>query len=124
MVLARVYPGGKDFWDTLTKKLCSFFFISLFQLGMVAYVYYVLENIRGSLKGQVSSPQVLAGIESSIDGALFWTLALWVVSVVFIAFMVWYLRFLIVRPLKMIIQIFNEIGAGEGDLSRHPHDHP
>ena len=70
------------------------------------------------MKGQVSSPQVLAGIESSIDGALFWTLALWVVSVVFIAFMVWYLRFLIVRPLKMIIQIFNEIGAGEGDLSR------
>ncbi|AXT45639.1 MULTISPECIES: methyl-accepting chemotaxis protein [Chromobacterium] len=115
----RVYTlVEKTFWDTLTKKLCSFFFISLFQLGMVAYVYYVLEDIRSLLKGQVASPQVLAGIESSIDGALFWTMALWMISFVFIAFMVWYLRFLIVRPLKMIIRIFNEIGAGEGDLSR------
>ncbi|XLM22540.1 methyl-accepting chemotaxis protein, partial [Chromobacterium piscinae] len=47
-----------------------------------------------------------------------WTLGLWVLSFLFIAFMVWYLRYLIVRPLSMIIQIFNEIGAGAGDLSR------
>jgi methyl-accepting chemotaxis protein len=31
---------------------------------------------------------------------------------------IWYLRYLIVRPIKMIITLFNEIGLGEGDLSR------
>jgi methyl-accepting chemotaxis protein len=63
-------------------------------------------------------PLSLAQIQSSIDGAIFWSSALWLAGFVFISFMVWYLRYLIVRPLKMIIGIFNEIGAGEGDLSR------
>ncbi|WP_280954725.1 methyl-accepting chemotaxis protein [Paludibacterium denitrificans] len=108
----------KNFWNTLSKKLCAFFFISVFQLAMVGYVYYVLEDIRALLKGSVPSAVALATIEHSIDSAIFWTITLWVVCFLFIAFMVWYLRYLIVRPLKMIISIFNEIGAGEGDLSR------
>lgn len=115
----RLYTvSEKTFWNTLSKKLCSFFFISLFQLLMVAYSYHALSDIRSSLRGTGVSPQVMAGVEASIDSALYWTLGLWLLSFVFIAFMVWYLRYLIVRPLRMIIQIFNEIGAGAGDLSR------
>ncbi|MFB9158707.1 methyl-accepting chemotaxis protein [Chromobacterium violaceum] len=115
----RLYTvSEKTFWNTLSKKLCSFFFISLFQLLMVAYSYHALSDIRSSLRGAGVSPQVMAGVEASIDSALYWTLGLWLLSFVFIAFMVWYLRYLIVRPLRMIIQIFNEIGAGAGDLSR------
>ncbi|MEN3813283.1 methyl-accepting chemotaxis protein, partial [Chromobacterium piscinae] len=115
----RLYTfSEKTFWNTLGKKLCSFFFISLFQLLMVAYSYHALSDIRDSLRGAGVSPQIMAGVEASIDSALYWTLGLWALSFVFIAFMVWYLRYLIVRPLRMIIQIFNEIGAGAGDLSR------
>ncbi|OHX14241.1 methyl-accepting chemotaxis protein [Chromobacterium sphagni] len=115
----RLYAfSEKNFWNTLTRKLCSFFFISGFQLLMVAYCYCALSDIRATLRAAGVAPQVLARVENNIDSALCWTLGLWLVSFVFIAFMVWYLRYLIVRPLRMIIQIFNEIGAGAGDLSR------
>ncbi|OBU86074.1 methyl-accepting chemotaxis protein [Chromobacterium subtsugae] len=115
----RLYTfSEKNFWNTLSRKLCSFFFISGFQLLMVGYCYYALSDIRATLRTAGVAPQVLASVEGNIDSALSWTLGLWLVSFVFIAFMVWYLRYLIVRPLNMIIQIFNEIGAGAGDLSR------
>ncbi|QBJ79213.1 methyl-accepting chemotaxis protein [Aquitalea sp. USM4] len=115
----RVYTLiEKTFFFTLTRKLCSFFVLSLFQLIMVVYVYLVLTGIRSQLAGSGINATNLAQIQSSIDGAIFWSSALWLAGFVFISFMVWYLRYLIVRPLKMIIGIFNEIGAGEGDLSR------
>ncbi|MBV8679306.1 MAG: methyl-accepting chemotaxis protein [Aquitalea sp.] len=115
----RVYTlVEKSFWNSLTKKLCSFFFLSLFQLIMVAYVCLVLMDIRSQVHGQSLAVNAEANIQASINNAIFWTSVLWVVGFVFTCFMVWYLRYLIVRPLKMIIGIFNEIGAGEGDLSR------
>ncbi|QEL54461.1 methyl-accepting chemotaxis protein [Chromobacterium paludis] len=115
----RLYTfSEKSFWNSLTKKLGSFFFISLFQLLMAGYCYYALSDIRATVRQSGVSPQVLARVDATVDSALYWTLGLWLLSFVFIAFMVWYLRYLIVRPLRMIIQIFNEIGAGAGDLSR------
>ncbi|MEN3031358.1 methyl-accepting chemotaxis protein [Chromobacterium amazonense] len=115
----RLYTfSEKTFWHSLSRKLGSFFFISLFQLLMAGYCYYALSDIRTTVRDAGVSPQVLARVDATVDSALHWTLGLWVLSFLFIAFMVWYLRYLIVRPLKMIIQIFNEIGAGAGDLSR------
>ncbi|KZE25323.1 methyl-accepting chemotaxis protein [Crenobacter luteus] len=108
----------KTFWNSLTKKLCSFFFISLFQLGMVVYVAGVLGDIRVALKAQRLDAAALSALEASLDNALFWTVVLWGASFAFIAFMVWYLRYLIVRPLKMVTAIFDEIGAGVGNLSK------
>ena len=112
------YLMEKSFWNSLTKKLCSFFFISLFQLLLIAYVYLALDDIRQLVGGQELTEPIRQQIFSLLDKTMIWSFAIWCVSLVFIAFMVWYLRFLIVRPLQMIIGIFREIGAGEGDLSR------
>ena len=112
------YLMEKSFWNSLTKKLCSFFFISLFQLILIAYVYLALDDIRQLVGGQELTEPIRQQIFSLLDKTMIWSFAIWCVSLVFIAFMVWYLRFLIVRPLQMIIGIFREIGAGEGDLSR------
>ncbi|RKQ55395.1 methyl-accepting chemotaxis protein [Vogesella indigofera] len=112
------YLMEKSFWNSLTKKLCSFFFISLFQLILIAYVYLALDDIRQLVGGQELTEPIRQQIFSLLDKTMIWSFAIWCVSLVFIAFMVWYLRFLIVRPLQMIIAIFHEIGAGEGDLSR------
>ncbi|WP_293765731.1 methyl-accepting chemotaxis protein [uncultured Aquitalea sp.] len=108
----------KTFWNSLSKKLCSFFFLSLFQLLAAAYIYFTLEDIRKQLHGQNLSASSLAAMDSQISSAIFWTMGMWVFCLLLTGFMVWYLRYLIVRPLRMIISIFNEIGAGEGDLSR------
>ncbi len=112
------YLMEKSFWNSLTKKLCSFFFISLFQLILIAYVYLALDDIRQLVGGQELTEPIRQQIFTLLDKTMIWSFAIWCVSLVFIAFMVWYLRFLIVRPLQMIIGIFREIGAGEGDLSR------
>jgi len=108
----------KTFWNSLGKKLGSFLFISLFQLFLIVYLYFELDGVRGSLRaGGVSEAGRLA-MAGAIDRVLDWSIGFWVFSLVAIVIQIWYLRFLIVRPIRMIITIFNEIGAGEGDLSR------
>ncbi|MDN0074075.1 methyl-accepting chemotaxis protein [Crenobacter sp. SG2303] len=115
----KLYDGvERTFWNSLTKKLCSFFFISLFQLVMVGFVYYLLHDLRGLLHGQRLDAATLAQVEGRIDSGLIWLGVIWVLSFLFIAGMVAYLRYLIVRPIERIIAIFREIGAGQGDLSR------
>ncbi|RBJ74551.1 methyl-accepting chemotaxis protein, partial [Pseudomonas sp. MWU12-2534b] len=71
----RLYTfSEKNFWNTLSRKLCSFFFISGFQLLMVGYCYYALSDIRATLRTAGVAPQVLASVEGNIDSALSWTL--------------------------------------------------
>ena len=108
----------KTFWNSLSRKLCSFFFISLFQLGFVALLWFYFGEVHRVLEAAQLKPDILQSLETTMNRALQAVVALWFVSLAFTAFMVWYLRFLIVRPLRMIIGIFNEIGQGEGDLSR------
>ena len=108
----------KTFWNSLTKKLCAFFFISLFQLVLIAYIYVALDDIRSLVGSQNLTASSMAQIHALLDQTILWAFIIWGVSLLFTAFMVWYLRYLIVRPLNMIISIFREIGAGEGDLSR------
>lgn len=108
----------KTFWHSLGRKLCSFLFISLFQLFLVVYLYLELDGVRSQLRGAPVSEAARQSMAGTIDSALYWTIGFWFFSLALIVFMIWYLRFLIVRPIKMIITIFNEIGAGEGDLSR------
>ena len=116
----RVYELiEKTFWNSLGRKLASFLFISLFQLMLTLYLYWDLDGMRSALRaGPVGegARQTLAG---QIDAMLYWTWGFWLFCLVFTAIQIWYLRFLIVRPIRMIISIFNEIGAGEGDLSRN-----
>lgn len=109
----------KTFWNSLSKKLCGFLFISLFQLFLVAYLWFVLGALYTRLQAGPLSDSARLVMAAAIDHALLWVIGFWVVSLAVIVFMIGYLRFLIVRPIKMIITIFNEIGAGEGDLSRN-----
>ncbi|WP_028534183.1 methyl-accepting chemotaxis protein [Paludibacterium yongneupense] len=108
----------EKFWNSLGKKIGSFLFISAFQLVSVVYVYHVLSDVRSALGSAPLSASSVADLQHKIDSAMFWTVAFWGGCLCFSLFMIWYLRYLIVRPLRRIISIFNEIGAGEGDLSR------
>jgi len=115
----RVYQWvEKTFWNSLSKKLCGFLFVSLFQLILIAYLYVELDSVRGQLRAGPLSESVRQGMAESLDAVLMWSTGFWVFSLCLIVFLIWYLRFLIVRPINLIISIFNEIGAGEGDLSR------
>lgn len=108
----------KTFWNSLGKKLGSFLFISLFQLILIVYLYVELSGLRDALRAGAVSEAGRQAMAGTLDEVLIWSAAFWVFSLVTIVFQIWYLRYLIVRPIRMIITIFNEIGAGEGDLSR------
>ena len=109
----------KTFWNSLSRKLCSFFFISLFQLIFLFLVYVGFADINRTLAQAQLEASVAAEVHEKFRVLLWQLWLVWGGSLVFIGFMVWYLRYLIVRPLKLIISIFNDIGQGEGDLSRN-----
>ncbi len=100
-------------WNSLTRKFCSLFLVCLLQLALLGQIYLAREEIR-RLPAEAPASQALP----AMDALFGWGLGLWLAGFAFIAFMVWYLRFLIVRPIAAIIGIFNEIGAGVGNLTR------
>ena len=109
----------KTFWHSLGRKLCSFLTVSVLQLSLVVYLYMELDGVRSQLRAGVLTDAMRQSMAGTIDLALGWTIGFLMVTLCLVLFLIWYLRFLIVRPINMIITIFNEIGAGEGDLSRN-----
>ncbi|MBS1188382.1 MAG: mcp [Rhodocyclaceae bacterium] len=118
--LRKLYDWSeRTFWNSLTKKLMSFlllFVVDVAYLGL--YLHYkqdVLEELR---KGGVD-----AGLVQRVDGMLDQGLTLMVVltliALCWSVLQILYLRYLIVRPVKAITHIFDEIGRGEGDFSRN-----
>jgi methyl-accepting chemotaxis protein len=108
----------KTFWNSLTKKLCSFlllFFIDLFYLGI--YVRQKAEVDELLASGQVS-PETVSAINASLDTGLYAMIGLTTLALAINVGQILYLRYLIVRPVRVITRIFNEIARGEGDFSR------
>ncbi|MBB5019525.1 methyl-accepting chemotaxis protein [Chitinivorax tropicus] len=108
----------RNIFFTLTRKLVSLGFIVLFQLLVLGVIWQVTGDISQALKQAGLPADRLQSLNRVLDEAFWLVLVLTVISAAFITFMIWYLRYLIVRPIREIITIFNEIGAGEGDLSK------
>ncbi|BEV72999.1 methyl-accepting chemotaxis protein [Paludibacterium sp. THUN1379] len=108
----------RTFWHSLGRKLGSFLLISLLQLCLLIYLYLQLDSIRQVLQSGSASAATQQSMAGSLSTLLWWSAGFWLFSLIAIVFQIWYLRFLIVRPLRMIIRIFDDIGAGQGDLSQ------
>ena len=115
----RLYESvEKTFWNSLTKKLCSFlllFFIDVFYLGIYLRQKGEVANLLAS--GQVA-PETVSAIGASLDAGLYAMLGLTALALLINVGQILYIRHLIVRPVKVITRIFNEIARGEGDFSR------
>ena len=109
----------KTFWNSLTKKLCSFlllFFIDVFYLAI-----YVTQQkqIQALLTAGEVSPQLAQSVGDALDTGLYAMLALTVAALFINVGQILYIRHLIVRPVRIITTIFNEIAQGEGDFSHN-----
>lgn len=106
-MFSRIYVWlEKTFWFTLTRKLSSLFLVCLIQL-----LTFSLFITTAPEKGTVAAWE-------AYHRAISWVLGLGLLSgTVFIGFMIWYLRYLIVRPINEIIQRLSAVAQGEGDLS-------
>lgn len=107
------------FWNSLSKKLASFLFLLVINLAYLGV--YLLQKGRVAdllAQGEVS-PQTAEAVLASLQAGWYVMLALTLVALLFTVGQILYLRYLVVRPVREITSIFNEIARGEGDFSRN-----
>jgi methyl-accepting chemotaxis protein len=66
-----------------------------------------------------ASPESLQRIAASLDSGLTLMIGLTVLALAWNIAQIAYIRHLILRPVRLISTIFDEIGRGEGDFSRN-----
>ncbi|MCX7173088.1 MAG: methyl-accepting chemotaxis protein [Proteobacteria bacterium] len=111
----------REIWNTLTKKLMSFLFLFFLDLAYLAIYLNQQQNVAEELKKLNVSPEAMQHINAHLDEGFALMLTLTAVALVWNILQILYMRYLIVRPIKAISNIFDEIARGEGDLS---HDLP
>lgn len=109
----------RTFWNSLTKKLMSFLLLFFIDLGYLVIYLQQKQWVADELSRSGSTPEVLARISQSMDDGLVWMIGLTSVALIWNVLQILYMRFLILRPVRMIATIFDEIGRGEGDFSRN-----
>jgi len=108
----------RTFWNSLTKKLMSFlllFFVDVVYLGI--YLHQK-GGVADEMKRAAVDTATLQRVDAMLDDGFKLMLALTVFALAWNVLQILYLRHLIVRPIKSISIIFNEIAHGEGDFSR------
>lgn len=108
----------RTFWNSLTKKLASFlllFFIDVAYLG----IYIAHSSAVGdALKQGGANADALRAVESLLDRGLWLMVVLTLIGLTWNILQIAYIRHLILKPVREITRIFDEIARGEGDFSR------
>jgi methyl-accepting chemotaxis protein len=119
-IFAELYDWNeRTFFNSLTKKLMSF--LLLFVIDAVYLGIYIHHKgvIADELKRSGPTAELVARIETSFDTGLNLMIGLTVFALLFNVAQILYMRYLIVRPIRTISGIFDEIAKGEGDFSRN-----
>ena len=117
--LRRLYDWSeRTFWNSLTKKLMSFLLLLLIDAVYLGIYWRQKSDIELRLRDGNVPSDLLQGLVQSLDQGLNWMLALTALALCWNVLQILYIRHLILRPVRLISQIFDEIGRGEGDFSR------
>ncbi len=107
----------QKFFNSLTKKLLSFLLLSLANVFFLVIYQQVGQQLGQAISQAGVAAETAQSLQNIIDRGLTAMLLLSAVLLVCGLLQIVYLRHLIVRPIKTITRIFDEIGSGEGDLS-------
>lgn len=115
--LTRLYETiEKTFWNSLSRKLSSFLLLCVFNLAYLGVQVWQTSAIKLALAGGAPEPELVAGIIATLQDGQRAMIIVSVLLLLLTAAQVAYLRHLIVRPIRGIINTFNEIGRGEAEL--------
>src|SRR5574343_1058607 len=118
--LRQLYDWNeRTFWNSLTKKLMSFLLLFFIDVGYLGIYFHQKSLIAEELVRSGASATSLQRIQDSLESGLVLMLALTVVALLWNILQIVYIRYLILRPIRLISTIFDEIGRGEGDFSRN-----
>lgn len=109
----------RTFWNSLTKKLMSFLLLFLVDIAYLLIYQNQKETVAQALAQAQISPEAAKQVLSSLERGFDWMIGLTILALLLNLFQIFYLRFLILRPIRVITAIFDEIGRGEGDFSRN-----
>ena len=106
----QIYEGiEKTFWNSLTKKLFSFLLLFALNLGYLVIWLDRREAVEVALAKATVAPELLASVAEAFDVGLYAMLALSALALVMLLGQILYLRHLVVRPIRVITAIFDEI---------------
>ncbi|TAH45601.1 MAG: methyl-accepting chemotaxis protein [Betaproteobacteria bacterium] len=119
-VFSQLYEAvEKTFWNSLTKKLFSLLFLFIINLAYLGVYWRQKREVADLLQTGAVTPEVAGRIVDSLEDGWVWLLGLTAFALAFSVGQILYLRHLIVRPVRVITRIFNEIARGEGDFSHN-----
>jgi methyl-accepting chemotaxis protein len=108
----------RTFWNSLTKKLMSFLLLFLIDLVYVGIYLRQSDAAAGALRQSGAPAELVGRLEASLDHGLYLMLGLTCFALFWNLLQILYIRHLILRPVRLITQIFDEIARGHGDFSR------
>src|SRR5574343_139762 len=97
----------------------SFLLLFFIDVGYLGIYFHQKSLIAEELTRSGASATSLQRIQDSLESGLVFMLALTVVALLWNILQIVYIRYLILRPIRLISTIFDEIGRGEGDFSRN-----
>ena len=110
----RLYDWNeRTFWNSLTKKLMSFLVLFVIDLGYLFVYFREKQAIMAELAQSSIGQEALLRVSQGLDTTLTLMIGLTVAALCWNVMQILYIRFLILRPVRMIAQIFDEIGRGD-----------
>ncbi|AMO36006.1 methyl-accepting chemotaxis protein [Thauera humireducens] len=106
----------KTFWNSLTKKLSSLLLLFVINILYLAVYWWHASEIETMLG---RGPEAAAGIMAMLDKGFVMMVSLSVFALLLTVGQILYLRHLIVRPVRAIREVFDDVSHGEGDFSRN-----
>ena len=115
----RLYDWSeRTFWNSLGKKLMSFLLLSLINIGYLGIYWHQQGVVEAAIRQSGADAALQQQVIGSMSGGLYWMAGLSALALIWTILQILYIRHLILRPIRLITRIFDEIGRGEGDFSR------
>ncbi len=108
----------RTFWNSLGRKLASFLLILVANTLYLLITWQQNSDINALLARSQVDPRLMAAISAEQQHAWQLAAAVTLFAVGFALFQWFYLRSLIVRPVRHMIDIFSQVSAGGGDFTR------
>lgn len=104
-------------WGSLSRKLSSFLMLFFIDVAYLSIYISQKGTIRALMGDAGSNAELLAKVDAAFDHGLTLMIVLTVFALAWNIGQILYIRYLIVRPVRVITKIFNETARGEGDFS-------
>ncbi len=118
--LRQIYDWAeRTIWNSLSKKLSSILLLFAIDLGFVAIFLHYQSELLATVASAKLAPEFSDRIAGALQSCLYAMAILAIVALCWMVGQVFYFRYLFVRPVRVITDIFNEIARGEGDFSHN-----